>query len=207
MEDMATNPKVVGLTGGIATGKSTVTEMFAQRGACVIDADQIAREVVEPGRPSLQKIRDRFGDEVLFPDGKLDRPKLGEIVFNDPAAREDLNRIVHPAIFQMIEERIGQARERSYPLILVDVPLLLENNRQTTYDAIIVVYTPEEIQLDRLMKRDGMNEQQAKNRIAAQMSIEEKKKYADYIIDNSGTTEQTERQVEHLFAILTQPGV
>ncbi len=195
--------KVVGLTGSIASGKSTVAAMFKELGACIIDADQLAREVVLPGEPAWQDIRRRFGNDVLLEDGNINRPKLAEIIFSNDQAREELNRIVHPRVFDLIRQRIGQAREQSCPLILVDVPLLYENKRQDMYEQVIVVYVPQEIQLERLMKRNGLTEEQAMLRIASQMRPEEKKELADFIIDNSGSPEETRAQVRRLYEKLT----
>lgn len=195
--------KVVGLTGSIASGKSTVAAMFKELGACIIDADQLAREVVIPEKPAWQDIRRHFGDEILLEDGNINRPKLAEIIFANDQAREELNRIVHPRVFDLINDRIGQAQEQSCPLILVDVPLLYENNRADMYEQVIVVYVPQEIQLQRLIKRNGLSEKQAMQRIASQMSPEEKRKYADFVIDNSGSLDETRLQVQRLYEKLT----
>lgn len=193
---------VYGLTGGIACGKSTVVSMFKERGICIIDADQVAREVVQPGEIAWQQIQERFGEDILLPDRQLNRAKLGEIIFSDDRAREDLNHIVHPQVHKRITESIGQAQKQSCPFTIVDVPLLIENNKQGMYEKVIVVYTDPEVQRTRLMKRDQLTLKQAEQRLQAQMAIEEKKKYGDYMIDNSGTIEETEKQVALLYETL-----
>ncbi|WP_248924734.1 dephospho-CoA kinase [Paenibacillus hamazuiensis] len=187
----------IGLTGGIACGKSTVAAMLVRRGAVLVDADQIAREVVEPGSPVLARVADRFGQAVLLPDGQLHRKKLGEIVFNDPAAREDLQNLLHPAIRATMRERMERYEaEDPQRLVVVDVPLLFESKLEWMFSEIMLVYVPREIQLERLMARDGLTGEQAENRLKAQMPIEEKKALADIVIDNQGTREDTERQIE-----------
>ncbi|GAB7388602.1 dephospho-CoA kinase [Bacillaceae bacterium] len=197
---------VAGLTGGIATGKSTVAEMFVRRGAVLIDADRIARLVVQPGKKAWRRIVERFGESVLLPSRELDRAALGEIVFRDPLARKDLEQITHPEIRREMLEQIGRAQANGDPLIIVDVPLLIERNMQAMFEKVILVYVDAETQLRRLMARNGLTEEQALRRISAQMPIEEKRKYADYIIDNRGTLEETERQVEAVYQKLVVPG-
>lgn len=193
---------IFGLTGGIATGKSTVAEMFRQRGAVIVDADLAAREVVAPGTEGLRRIRERFGEEYILPSGELDRAKLGALVFSDEQARKDLNAITHPLIRQHMDQQVQEAFERDpKAIVIMDIPLLIESmaQGQKRVDKVILVYVPPHIQLQRLMQRNGYTEEEAKQRIAAQMGIEEKKKWADWLIDNSGTLEETERQVEQLF--------
>jgi len=187
---------IIGLTGGIACGKSTVAQMLVDRGARLVDADQIAREVVLPGSPALEEIADRFGRIVLKEDGTLDRKRLGEIVFSDPQAKRDLEQILHPRIRQLIRERKESlAAEHPRRPVIVDIPLLFESGMTEGYDEIMVVYVPEEVQLRRLMERDGLTTEQAMNRIRSQMPIEEKKRRADVVIDNSGTLKETEDQI------------
>jgi len=187
----------IGLTGGIACGKSTVSEMLVRRGAMLVDADRIAREVVEPGMPALAQIVERWGAELLLPDGSLHRKKLGEIVFASPDALQELQRITHPPIRAAMRERMAEL-QRLHPdkLVVVDVPLLYESELQSLFEAVMVVYIPRELQLDRLMQRDGLTREQAEQRLRAQMDIERKKVLADIVIDNQGTLEQTEGQVE-----------
>lgn len=190
----------LGLTGGIACGKSTVAAMLVRRGAILIDADQIARIVVEPGSPVLDRIVERFGQAVLNPDGSLHRKKLGEIVFNDASAREDLERLIHPAIRAMMTERMAHfEREHPRKLVVVDVPLLFESKLEGMFSEIMLVYIPKELQLTRLMHRDGLTAEQAESRLNAQMPIEDKKALADIIIDNRGSLEETERQIDRFW--------
>ncbi|MBN2982987.1 MULTISPECIES: dephospho-CoA kinase [Cohnella] len=186
----------VGLTGGIATGKSTVARLLVESGAALVDADRIAREIVEPGQPSLAQIAERFGQDVIREDGTLNRKKLGEIVFSNEKERKALEAITHPAIRALMRERMDKLeREAPDRLVVVDVPLLYESGLQFLFERVMVVYVPRDVQLQRLMKRDGLPEAEAKRRLAAQMDIEEKKRMADIVIDNSGSMEDTIRQV------------
>ena len=187
----------VGLTGGIACGKSTVAGMLVRRGALSIDLDQIAREVVLPGSPVLARVVDCFGQGILNEDGSLNRKALGEIVFNDPNARKKLESIMHPPIRALMKERMA-ALEQAHPdrLVVVEVPLLYESGLQAMFDEVMVVYVPRDMQLARLRDREGLSPEQAEKRLNAQLPIEDKKKWADVVIDNSGTLEQTERQVD-----------
>ncbi|MBD2863832.1 dephospho-CoA kinase [Paenibacillus oceani] len=186
----------IGLTGGIACGKSTVAAMLVRRGAILIDADQIAREVVLPGAPALGAVAERFGESVLNEDGSLNRKALGEIVFKEEAARKDLEAILHPQIRAMMKERMEEAnRLTPDKLVVVDVPLLFESKLEFMFEETLLVYIPRELQLVRLMERDGISAEQAERRLAAQMPIDDKRALADAIIDNSGTLEQTERQI------------
>ncbi|GGA48767.1 dephospho-CoA kinase [Paenibacillus physcomitrellae] len=187
----------IGLTGGIATGKSTVSRMLTRRGALLIDADVLAREIMEPGHPVLEAVVDRFGRDMLLPDGTLDRKKLGARVFANPEDLLALNDITHPAIRAETKRRID-AYEAEYPdkLVVADIPLLYESGLDSLYETIMVVYVPREIQLVRLMERDGLDTPQAEARLSAQMDIEQKKTLADIVIDNSQGLEQTEAQVE-----------
>lgn len=186
----------LGLTGGIASGKSTVSAILVKQGALLIDADEVAREVVLPGSLALAAIAERFGNEVLLPDGSLHRKRLGEIVFQDERERKALEAITHPAIRVRMNE-LALEYEQSQPdkLIIVDIPLLYESNMQSMFDGVIVVYIPRALQMVRLMKRDGLSEEQAIQRLNAQMNIEDKRLKADYVIHNAGDMEQTEQQV------------
>ena len=190
--------KVLGLTGGIGSGKSMVASMFAQLGADVIDADQLARDVVEPGQPALVEIATAFGRDVLLPDGRLDRGKLGRIIFADPVARGKLNAITHPRIRERIDAEIA-ARGSRPGVLVVDIPLLYENDRTRTVETVIVVWIDSKTQLRRLNERDGLTEEEARQRIAAQMPLDEKRARADVVIDNSGSRESTRRQVEAIY--------
>lgn len=190
---------IIGLTGGIACGKSTVSRMLAARGAHIIDADKIAREVVLPGKPALQQIVETFGSQCLHEDGTLNRKYLGSIVFHDEAARKKLEAITHPAIRQEMMRQIAYWEEADpQGLTVADIPLLYESgwDKRYAFSDIVVVYAPRSVQLERLRKRDGLSEEEAVARLNAQMPIEQKRKLADVVIDNSGSLEETERQVE-----------
>lgn len=186
----------IGLTGGIATGKSTVSQMLVKRGALLIDADVIAREVMEPGHPVLQAVRERFGSDVIYDDGTLNRKRLGEIVFSDPEKLKALNGLTHPAIRAEMRKRMA-AYEAADPgrLVVVDIPLLYESGLETMFEQVMVVYVPRELQLERLMQRDELTLEQAEARIRAQMDIEKKKERADILIDNSLGMDKTELQI------------
>lgn len=190
----------IGLTGGIATGKSTVSSMLIRKGALLVDADVIAREVMLPGHPVLAEVATHFGQAILQADGQLDRKKLGEIIFNDPEERLALNRITHPAIRLEIRQQMADY-ETAYPerLVVVDIPLLYESELQSLFEKVMVVYVPREMQLLRLMERDGITEERAEARLNSQMDIELKKEMADYVIDNSGTLADTVEQVDKLW--------
>jgi dephospho-CoA kinase len=190
--------KVLGLTGGIGSGKSMVASMFAQLGADVIDADQLARDVVEPGQPALDEIATAFGRDILLPDGHLDRGKLGRIIFADSVARGTLNAITHPRIRERMDAAIAERASRP-GILIADIPLLYENERTGTVEAVIVVWVDHETQLRRLLERDGLTEEAARQRIAAQMPLDEKRARADAVIDNSGSRESTQRQVEAIY--------
>jgi dephospho-CoA kinase len=191
----------IGLTGGIACGKSTVAAMLVRRGANLIDADQIAREVVLPGTPTLARVVERFGQAILLPDGTLNRKRLGEIVFGNPSARKDLESILHPSIRAVMKERKERfEREQPDKLVVLDIPLLYESGLESLVDAVMVVYVPRNVQIERLIRRDGLTEKQAEERLQAQMPIEEKRKRADIVINNGGTLEETERQVDEFWS-------
>ena len=199
---------IIGLTGGIACGKSTVAAMLAERGAFVVDADRTAREVVMPGEPALAEIASVFGQAVIREDGTLDRRKLGEIVFADPDKRKRLEAITHPAIRERMWSRIRQAKaEDPARIVVADIPLLYETGQQGLYDGVLVVYVPRETQIRRLLARNPeLTEAQARDRVNAQMDIERKKELADWVIDNSGGLESTGRQVEALWRELSAKG-
>jgi len=190
--------RVLGLTGGIGSGKSMVAQMFAQLGAVVVDADQVAREIVEPGQPALQEIAATFGPDVLLPDGRLDRPKLAGIIFADPAERAKLDAITHPRIRARMDEEI-EARRSGPGVLLVDIPLLYENDRINTVEKVIVVWVDPPTQLRRLSQRGGLSAEAARQRINAQMPLDAKRARADHVIDNSGGLEDTRRQVEAIY--------
>ncbi len=196
---------IVGLTGGIATGKSLVAGCFADQGAIIIDADKIAHNVVLKGKAAWEEIVNNFGEEILQPDGEIDRKALGKIVFADDAKRDILNHIVHPRVFEAVSREIALAvehHETTDPVILLDIPLLFETKMDLELPEVIVVYAPVETQLDRLMARDDLTEEEARARINAQLPIADKRDKADYIIDNTGSMDNTRRQVNDLYVIL-----
>jgi dephospho-CoA kinase len=176
--------KVVGLTGGIATGKSTVGRLLRERGVPVIDADQVARDVVAPGSPGLAKVVDRFGRDVLLPDGALDRGKLRAVVVRDAQARKDLEAITHPAIREAIGQRLAELAASGAPVAVVEAALMVETGSWKLYDALIVVSCAPETQLRRLVERDGHPEPEARAMIATQLPMAEKEKVATVVIRN-----------------------
>jgi dephospho-CoA kinase len=191
---------IAGLTGGIASGKSTVSEMFRQAGAVIIDADIIAREVVEPGMPAWGSIVKTFGRGVIAPDGGIDRTRLGEIVFNNSRLRKALEHIVHPRVRDEVRVRMKSLERRSPGAVVIhDIPLLFESGMTEGLAEIVVVYVPLQTQLDRLMIRDGLSEADARLRIAAQMPLEEKRNRADVVIDNRGDRRRTREQVVRIY--------
>ena len=196
---------LVGLTGGIATGKSTVTGLLASPSVRVVDADALAREVVEPGTPAHAQIVVDFGKDVLQPDGRLDRARLGEIVFPDPVKRKRLEAITHPAVRQRQQRILSMLEEEEHDgLVIWDVPLLYETKGDAHVDRVVVVSTDEDTELARLTARDGSSEADARARIKSQMPVAEKAKRAHYVIDNSGSRADTERQVRQVHRALLQ---
>ncbi|KAH9953308.1 CoaE-domain-containing protein [Russula dissimulans] len=187
---------VIGLTGGIATGKSTVSRQLAARGIPVIDADVLARDVVRPGTRALKKIVSTFGPDILQQDGTLDRQKLGAIVFRDEAQRQKLNAIVHPAVRSAMALGVLRCWLRGEKVCVLDVPLLIESKVYEWVGKVVVVYCSAEIQLQRLILRDGLTREDARARLQAQLSIADKLEYADLVLDNSGTQAELEVQVD-----------
>ncbi len=185
----------IALTGGIATGKSYVAKRLAEAGVPVVDADQIARDIVVPGTPTLAAIGARFGPSVLRSDGTLDRQRLGEIVFCDPAARRDLEAMTHPAIRMAIDAFFAR-QPAATPVAVADIPLLYETGREGAFDQVVVVACTPARQLHRLMARDGLTREQAEQRLNAQLPIDEKAERADYVVRTDGTFEETDAQVE-----------
>jgi len=199
--------RVIGLTGGIASGVTLVAGMFRELGAVVIEADQVSREVVQPGTSTLRKIVEAFGPEVVAPDGTLDRRRLGQIVFDDPSARVRLNALTHPAIRRLIWERIEHIRrEDPEALVIVDIPLLLDTAGPETFDldGVIVITATPELQISRIMKRDGLSREEAQRRLDAQRPVALKAAEADWVIDNTSTVAHTRSQVEALWKQLTE---
>ncbi|EAC6222889.1 dephospho-CoA kinase [Listeria monocytogenes] len=187
--------KTIGLTGSVATGKSTVSNMIQQAGIPLVDADIAARKVVEPGTEGLKEIVAYFGEEILHADGTLDRAKLGEIIFKDKEKREKLNEITHPRV----KDYMLEARERFFrsgeELVFFDIPLLFESHLESLVDQIVVVWTTPETELKRLMERNNLTKEDALRRIESQMGIDEKARKADFVIDNNESLEKTQKQV------------
>src|SRR4051812_25418669 len=183
----------VGLTGGIASGKSTVSAILAELGAVIIDGDKLAREVVEKGQPGLAQVVEAFGPEILTPDGDLDRARLGRIVFNDEAKRKVLEGIVHPLVFERYAELEESAPQDA--IVVHDIPLLAESGRADTFDAVIVVETPMEVQIDRMLRDRGWTRADAESRIAAQATPDQRRAIATYLIVNDGTREDLRSRV------------
>ena len=194
---------LVGLTGSIATGKSTVSELFRRLGCEVIDADLLAREVVAPGEPALAEIAEEFGRDVLQPDGALDRKKLGAIVFGDAARRKRLEQITHPAIATRFQRRLAELEARGFDgIVLWDAPVMIESGGYKSMEKLVVVATDEATQAARLCARDAIEALEADRKIKSQMPVAEKAKLADYVIDNAGDRAATERQVREVHEAL-----
>jgi dephospho-CoA kinase len=187
----------VGLTGGIACGKSTVARLLVEKGARLIDFDELARRVVEPDQPAWRQIVHTFGSEILNPDRTINRTKLGDIVFRDKGKRAKLNSIVHPAVFAAWCSRTQEIKETDPDaIILSDVPLLIEEGMQSVFDLLMLIYVSEEEQMDRLMKRNGLDREEAQQRLKSQMPIDDKLPFAQMVIRNQGTLEETRRMVD-----------
>ncbi|MBX0359005.1 dephospho-CoA kinase [Halobacillus sp. Nhm2S1] len=189
---------VIGLTGSIASGKSTVAEMFRDMDIPVIDADQISRDVVKPGKPAYKEIVETFGEQVLEDDGDLDRKKLGKVVFSDETKRKQLNGIVHPKVREEMIRRREQYKQQQYQAVVLDIPLLFESNLTDYVEKILVVYVDEETQMERLMERDQSGRKDAEERIQAQIPVKKKAEMADAVIDNTGTIEKSLHQLKDI---------
>lgn len=189
---------IIGLTGGIASGKSTVSSLLAQKGFTVVDADLAARKVVEPGEPAYLKIVETFGQDILNKEGTLDRAALGSIIFHNEERRKELNGIVHPAVrAEMLAEK-EKAFENGKQTVVMDIPLLFESNLTWMVEKTVVVYVDRDTQLSRLMLRNGLTEEEAKARVNSQMSLDEKRNLADAVLDNRGTIDETGVQLDDL---------
>jgi dephospho-CoA kinase len=194
-----------GLTGGIASGKSTVSGMLRELGAHVLDADVIAREVVEPGTPGLAAVAERFPG-VIGPDGRLDRAKLGARIFADPAERAALNALLHPLIFQQFLHRTHHLAAQGVEHVIYDAPLLIENRLHEAMEGVLLVWVPRAVQKARLMARDGLDEAAAEVRLAAQLPLDDKRPYATWVVDNSGELAATRAQVEAVWRAMLARG-
>lgn len=188
--------RLIGLTGGIATGKSTAARFFAEAGVPVVDADALARRVVEPGCPAWEEIRREFGEGVVRPDGSLDRESLAGIVFRDPSARARLNAIVHPRVAGLAQAEVARLLAADPEgLVVYDVPLLFETGAEGRFDLVVVVYAPRAEQRARLLGRDGLSREEAEARLGSQLDVEEKARRADVVLDNRGSREVLRQQV------------
>ena len=190
--------RIIGLTGGIGSGKSTVSAMLRELGAVVIDADEGARAVVEPGRPALAEIVATFGPDILDPSGRLDRQRLADLVFHDEASRRRLNAITHPRVREWMAARMQEAATAGAEVVVLDIPLLFESGRDEDMKDVVLVWTPEEAQVTRAVAR-GASEADVRARMAAQMPLAEKRERARWVIDNSGSLEETRRRVEDVW--------
>ena len=196
---------IVGLTGGIASGKSLIAGIFRDLGAHIIDADRIVRELLEPGQDAWKEVSGYFGDDIMMPDRGIDRRKLGQIVFSDPAKREWLNQCLHPRVFEAYAAQVKRLCARTPDAIVVfDAALLMETGFHKKMDKTVLVYAHSDQQLSRLMERDRFTREQALARIQSQMPISEKRRYADYVIENTGTREEAERRAREVFARLKE---
>ncbi|HDD0313152.1 TPA: dephospho-CoA kinase [Staphylococcus aureus] len=190
-------PKVIGLTGGIASGKSTVSELLSVFGFKVVDADKAAREAVKKGSKGLAQVREVFGDEAIDENGEMNRRYMGDLVFNHPEKRLELNAIIHPIVRDIMEEEKQGYLKQGYNVIM-DIPLLFENELENTVDEVWVVYTSESVQMDRLMQRNNLSLEDAKARVYSQISIDKKSRMADHVIDNLGDKLELKQNLERL---------
>jgi dephospho-CoA kinase len=188
------------LTGGIATGKSTVAGILSELGAQLIDTDRLAREIVEPGTPVLERIAEVFGREYILPDNTLNREMMRNLIIKDTGKRNTLNSITHPAIMERVNLQLAEYSSKNIEPVIIDVPLLFETGWDRYFSKIILVYAPPSLQIERLMKRDGIDRETAGTTLKAQMPVDEKRTKSDFIIDNSGALEKTREQVRLIFS-------
>lgn len=197
---------LVALTGGIAAGKSTVARMFAERGAAVLDADEMVRELQKPGASVYEAIVEVFGPLILQDDGTINRKALGEIVFRDEKDRRRLETIVHPALVAAVQERVAHLRTQGVSICVVELPLLIEAESERRFDSVVVVTAPEEVQVARLMAERGLTQEEALARVRSQMPLAEKVRRAHFVIENGGDLWETERRVQEIYEVLLQTG-
>ena len=195
---------LVGLTGNVASGKSTVSQLLSEHGATIIDADVLARRAVERGSPVYDAIVTRWGTSVIAPDGQLDRPALRRVVFSEAKELEALNDLVHPEVERLLKARVAEARTRGDAMVICDIPLLFEKKMADRFDKIVLVDAPRPLRLERMVKERGLREAEAMKIIAAQMPADLKRARADYVIDNGGTLSDLTRKVDDLWAELNQ---
>lgn len=190
---------IIGLTGGIACGKSTVANILRQKGILVIDADEISREITKKGKPAWQEIKEEFGEEVIGPDGEILRKKLAQIVFNNPTKLAALNQITHPRITKQLTEILAEIKaKKSQRIIVIEVPLLFECGLQDIFDEVWVVKAPQSVMIERLIKRDSLSKEDALKRISSQMPLTQKAQLADRVIENSGSVNDLKKQIEDI---------
>ena len=195
---------IIGLTGSIATGKSTISSYLQTKQIPVVDEDLLAREVVEPGTPGIKQLEETFGQRIIHLDGTLNRGALGDLLFHNDWVREKVNAILHPLIFGLLDQRVAEYQAQQEPIIVVDIPLLYEEKGQDHVDEVWVVYVPEAVQLERLMQRNNLRRAEAKVKIETQLPIEDKAKWADVVIDNSKTKAESYQQVDKELERLNQ---
>lgn len=190
---------IIGLTGGIACGKSTVANILRQKGILVIDADEISREITKKGKPAWQEIKEEFGEEVIGPDGEILRKKLAQIVFNNPTKLAALNQITHPRITKQLTEILAEIKaKKSQRIIVIEVPLLFECGLQDIFDEVWVVKAPQSLMIERLIRRDSLSKEDALKRISSQMPLTQKAQLADRVIENSGSVNDLKKQIEDI---------
>lgn len=197
---------VLGLTGGIATGKSTADKFFEEKNIPIVDCDEIAHNIMNVNKPAWEDIKEIFGDEYLNEDQTINRKKLGKLVFNDPTKMKILNEITHPRIFQEMESQIAQYKSEDYSLIIVDAPVLFESHSEKYYDETLVISLPQDLQIKRLMARNNLTKEEALSRINSQMSLKEKEARATYVIENTGSVEDLYKKLNELLTKIKYEG-
>lgn len=197
---------VLGLTGGIATGKSTADKFFEEKNIPIVDCDEIAHNIMNVNKPAWKDIKEVFGEKYLNEDQTINRKKLGKLVFNDPTNMKILNEITHPRIFQEMESQIAQYKSEGYSLIIVDAPVLFESHSEKYYDKTLVISLPQDLQIKRLMARNNLTKEEALSRINSQMSLKEKEARATYVIENTGSVEDLYKKLNELLTKIKYEG-